>query len=77
MKGIQALYRAGICHRDIKPDNLLIASNFNVKIADFGCALLFNPDMIPKYSKTCGMRQYVAPEVLLCGENSNMMERKQ
>jgi serine/threonine protein kinase len=33
-------FRQGIVHRDIKPQNILIASGTNIKVADFGAAYL-------------------------------------
>ena len=35
MKGLQALWKKGVMHRDLKPDNILI-NNGVYKIADFG-----------------------------------------
>lgn len=35
---LEFVHNAGMAHRDIKPDNILLDENFNIKIADFGFA---------------------------------------
>ena len=34
--GIRAIHQAGIMHRDLKPQNILVMQNCRLKIADFG-----------------------------------------
>jgi serine/threonine protein kinase len=38
MEGLNACHRAGIAHRDLKLENIMLDRNYNVKIADFGFA---------------------------------------
>lgn len=41
LNGIKALHEAGICHRNLKLENILLDENFVPKISDFSCSTLF------------------------------------
>ena len=58
-KGIQAIHKSNICHRDIKPDNILFDENFNPKIADFG----FATENSSHLRENVATFQYKAPEI--------------
>ena len=53
-----------ILHRDLKPQNLLIDSNGDLKIADFGLARSFTYPMQPLTHEVVTL-WYRAPEILL------------
>jgi serine/threonine protein kinase len=55
-------FNEGIVHRDIKPANIMIAQGTNVKIADFGAALLRKAHAVQTAS--IGSPYYMSPEQL-------------
>ncbi len=63
--GLDYIHQKNIVYRDLKPENLLIAVDGHVKIADFGLAKpLLHSNRKVAYS-FCGSPEYMAPEMLL------------
>ena len=61
ISGLAYCHRFSICHRDVKPENILLDSNLNVKLVDFGMAALQPPGR--KLETSCGSPHYAAPEI--------------
>jgi len=64
--GLQAMHKAGIAHRDLKPENVLFDNQFNLKLADFGFAYVFQKGEAAKTSMRTelGTKGYMAPEII-------------
>ena len=60
--GLQSAHENGIVHRDIKPANVMIGPQGQVKIMDFGLALLAGRPGITKTGTTLGTPAYMSPE---------------
>lgn len=60
-EGLACVHRAGLVHRDIKPDNIILLKDGAVKVSDFGIAKL--PDSsLTQAGEIWGSLQYMSPE---------------
>lgn len=63
LRGLKYIHSANVLHRDLKPTNIFLNANCDLKIADFGLArTLSETDFMTEYVVT---RWYRAPELLL------------
>lgn len=60
--GLSIIHRMGLVHRDIKPGNLMITQNGQVKITDFGIAKAAAAVPLTRTGMVVGTAQYVSPE---------------
>jgi eukaryotic-like serine/threonine-protein kinase len=62
LAGLAAAHNAGIAHRDVKPENVLLGDAHQVKVADFGLARLLSGTSHTKSGMLIGTAAYLAPE---------------
>ncbi|XP_031220221.1 hormonally up-regulated neu tumor-associated kinase isoform X2 [Mastomys coucha] len=65
ISAVEHLHRAGVVHRDLKIENLLLDEDNNIKLIDFGlsnCAGILGYS--DPFSTQCGSPAYAAPELL-------------
>ena len=63
MEAVAYLHKAGVAHRDIKLDNILVTQDQTTKLTDFGlCRETPNNNLM---ETTCGTLYFASPEILL------------
>lgn len=62
-RALEAAHAQGVIHRDIKPGNIMLDENGQVKVTDFGIArVTTNADTIAQTAAVLGTASYLSPE---------------
>jgi hypothetical protein len=62
LAGLRVAHEAGVLHRDVKPDNVLIAEDGRAVLTDFGIATLEDDSPVTRTGTLIGTPAFIAPE---------------
>jgi len=65
LEALDFIHATGVIHRDLKPENILVVNDQEIRLADFGLALLPGDELeIDELKRAVGTFDYLAPEIL-------------
>ena len=64
-RGLAYAHEHGIVHRDVKPSNIMVASDGHVKITDFGIARMASAAVHTQTGMVVGSPKYMSPEQVM------------
>ncbi len=70
LRALEHAHSKGVVHRDIKPQNVILMKNGDIKVTDFGIAKLPNEVSEHKDEKAIGTVYYISPEQA-CGKDTD------
>ena len=68
IQAIGAIHAAEVCHRDLKLENIVLDSNFGIKVIDFGISCPLSGSLRTGFcakGEKVGTLNYMAPEIIL------------
>ncbi|MGH2739295.1 MAG: Stk1 family PASTA domain-containing Ser/Thr kinase [Actinomycetota bacterium] len=61
-RALGAAHAAGVIHRDVKPGNIMLTKDGEVKVMDFGIARAVSTDSVTQTATVLGTASYLSPE---------------
>jgi serine/threonine protein kinase len=68
LEGIKAMHHCGVFHRDLKPGNLLVSKDCQLRITDFGLARFMDERTLSGSNSSNPMTEYVVTRWYRCPE---------
>ena len=79
LSALRHIHAAGVLHRDVKPQNVLVDRDGHAHLTDFGIARPRNATAITRAGHVIGTERYLAPEVMAgepASERSDLFARR-